>query len=524
MSGNAMAEASASLATLWTSQYRSLRRCAFIAICALARKHAVLLRPGALIIARRSTERVGETGVDTDTNEIRRNEASEIWDRVRQDLRSSASPSVFNLWLRPLEALEVSGEILVLSAPEPVRAWVERRYVAEITAALQRQSSLGEIGFATSEAEAQVDVPSPLPGSYTFDRFVIGSGNRVAHAAALAVAELPGEAYNPLFIYGPPGLGKTHLMGAIANYQRANHPLLSVRYTSAERFTAEFITALRSDGAEAFKRRHRDVGTLLIDDVQFLEGKQHTEEEFFHTFNVLYEAGHQIVLSSDRPPHGLERLTERLRNRFEWGLAVEICAPDVAMRLLLLEHLIGAHDLPISDPETIRVIAELAPANIRQLEGALTRVAALASVFDEPASPALARQALASSSRPVSDPETSLSIEEIQDAVCKALHIPRSDLISARRTPDVTRARHVAVYLSRELTDLTLAEIGRQFNRDHSTILHAIRSVTRKLEPGSELVEIVKRVRAILNNKPQSQNFGTEVIHSEAQNPQSLTT
>ena len=513
-----------SLASNRAGHYRSTRRVAFTAICALGPERPGTQRFDALIIARRSTERVGETAAQTDTDELAHEDATEVWERVRQDLRTTASPSVFNLWLRPLEARERSGDVLVLAAPDPVRAWVERRYVAEITAALRRQSSLTEIAFAHEAAEVLADLPSPLPSSYTFDRFVIGAGNRVAHAAALAVAELPGEAYNPLFIYGPPGLGKTHLMGAIANYQRANHPGLSVRYTSAERFTAEFITALRSDGAEAFKRRHRDVGTLLIDDVQFLEGKQHTEEEFFHTFNVLYEAGHQIVLSSDRPPHGLERLTERLRNRFEWGLAVEISPPDVAMRLMTLEHLIAAHDLAISDPEAVRVIAELAPANFRQLEGALTRVAALASVFNEPATAALARQALGTNSRPVDDPEASLEIEAIQDAVCTALHVRRGDLISPRRTPDVTRARHIAIYLSRELTELTLAEIGRQFNRDHSTILHAIRNVTRKLEPGSETVQTLEQVRATLNNQSASTRSAPGAIHDNAQNPQALTT
>ncbi len=476
------------------------------------------------MIARRSTGRVGDTAADTDTHATRSSEATAIWGRIREDLRSSASPSIFNLWLKPLEPVRVSGETLVLSAPDQVRAWVERRYMADLTAALRDQSTLSEISFATSASdELSVDT-LPLPSSYTFDRFVIGAGNRVAHAAALAVAELPGEAYNPLFIYGSPGLGKTHLMGAIANYLQTNHPLLSVHYTSAERFTAEFIGALRSNGADAFKHRYRNVGTLLIDDVEFLEGKQHTEEEFFHTFNVRYEAGHQIVLSSDRPPHALERLTGRLRNRFEWGLAVGISSPDAATRLLLLEHLINAHDLPIDDPDTVRVIAELAPVNIRQLEGALTRVSALASVFGEPATPALARQALADSSPSTENPAATLSVEQIQDSVCRTLHISRVELTSPRRTPDIIRARHLAIYLARELTDLTLAEIGRQFNRDHSTILHAIRSVGRKLEFDLDFRQMIEQVRNDLNNNAATTRRQVKDIHNNAQTSQSVST
>ena len=229
---------------------------------------------------------------------------------------------------------------------------------------------------------------------HTFERFVIGSGNRLAHAAALAVAELPGEAYNPLFLHGPPGLGKTHLLGAIADYLRRRRPELTVHYTTAERFTTEFVGALRKDGPERFKQRYRKLDALLIDDVQALEGKEHTQEEFVHTFNALHAAGKQIVLSSDRPPEALARLAERLRDRFGWGLCVELGSPDLRTRTALLWRMAVEGPLELHDPAALKEIASRAVGNVRRLQGAMTRVAAVSSMLSEPVTPALARQAL----------------------------------------------------------------------------------------------------------------------------------
>ena len=231
------------------------------------------------------------------------------------------------------------------------------------------------------------------PG-HTFDRFVIGPGNRLAHAAALAVAELPGDAYNPLFLHGPPGLGKTHLLGAIAAYLRRNHPELTVHYTTAERFTSEFVAALRTEGPQRFKARYRELDALLIDDVQVLEGKQRTEEEFVHTFNALHAAGKQIVLSSDRPPQALSQLAERLRDRFQWGLCVDLDAPDLRTRVALLWRIASDAAPELPDPAVLREIASRAPGNVRRLEGAMTRVLAFASMLSEPLSPTIVDQAL----------------------------------------------------------------------------------------------------------------------------------
>ena len=267
--------------------------------------------------------------------------------------------------------------------------WFERRYSPlAVAAARKRLPAITEIVFSDARsggaAGRGLPIPAGLEGDLDFDRFVIGAGNRFAHASALAVAELPGEAYNPLFLYGDPGLGKTHLLVAIANYLQRRRRDMTVVYTTAERFTSEFVSLAaqqRGQRGRAFKRRYRNVGALLIDDVQFLEDKPRTEDEFFHTFNDLYAAGSQIVLSSDRPPEAMERLTERLRDRFAWGLAVQVQGPDLPTRVALLRRLATERAIVVPDIEVLRQIAINVPTNLRKLEGALTRVAAFASLL-----------------------------------------------------------------------------------------------------------------------------------------------
>ncbi len=321
------------------------------------------------------------------------------WAKVRGELERSLPDSTFKLWLEPLRAVSSQGSTVLLTAPPAVRTWVERRYGAALAAALRRQhSGFDDVAFIDTEAGAAgsaPDAPASLPVDprHDFDRFVIGPGNRLAHAAALAVAELPGEAYNPLFLHGSPGLGKTHLLGAIVDYMRRNHRALTVHYTTAERFTAEFVAALRRDGPEVFKARYRELDALLIDDIQVLEGKERTEEEFVHTFNALYSAGKQIVLSSDRPPEALSRLAERLRDRFGWGLTVEVEPPDLRTRMALLWRLAGDQQ-PGVEPGVLHEIARRAPGNIRLLEGAMTRVLAISSMLSEPLSEPVVHQAL----------------------------------------------------------------------------------------------------------------------------------
>jgi chromosomal replication initiator protein len=432
-------------------------------------------------------------------------ELNVLWARVRRELEAALPSSTFRLWLDPLRVVAAQGSTLFIAAPQPVRAWVERRYSSQLLAAVRDQApSLTEIAFVEAEAPAIASEPVPesLPTnpSHTFDRFVIGPGNRLAHAAALAVAELPGEAYNPLFLHGPPGLGKTHLMGAIRDYLSRNHPELNVHYTTAERFTNEFVTALRRSGPEAFKARYRELDALLIDDVQTLEGKAKTEEEFVHTFNALHISGKQIVLSSDRPPEALSRLAERLRDRFAWGLRAEIEPPDLRTRIAVLWRLASDRAEERPEPAVLQEIATRVPGNVRLLEGAMTRVIAVASLLSEPLSSPVVRRALdrSASERAAAAQAASPSLAQIQDAVCAVCGLSREELLSSRRSTRVAHARQLAMYLAREVTPMSLAEIARGFDRDHTTVLHALRAVEGRLEPGSETSERIHRIRVDL--------------------------
>jgi chromosomal replication initiator protein len=433
-------------------------------------------------------------------------ELNVLWSRVRERLRTTLPSSTFRLWLEPLRVVSAQGPTLFIAAPEPVRAWVERRYSGQLLDAVQTEApSLTEVVFVDSAAAAPLDdpVPESLPinPAHTFDRFVIGPSNRLAHAAALAVAELPGEAYNPLFLHGPPGLGKTHLLGAIRDYLRRNHPELNVHYTTAEWFTNEFVTALRKQGPEAFKARYRELDALLIDDVQTLEGKPHTEEEFVHTFNALHSAGKQIVLSSDRPPEALERLAERLRDRFAWGLRAELDPPDVRTRIAVLWRFASDRAGELPEPAVLQEIAARVPGNVRLLEGAMTRVLAVSSLLSEPLSAPVVSQALGRtpSDQAAAARAASPSLVEIQDAVCAVSGLNREELLSQRRSSRISHARQLAMYLARELTTMSLAEIARAFDRDHSTVLHALRAVDGRLEPGSETAHQIHTVRLNLS-------------------------
>lgn len=425
-----------------------------------------------------------------------------LWENVQRRLRGAVPESTFRIWLEPLRAVGAQGTTLYLAAPDGIRTWVERRYSSLLREALAgADTPLTEIAFAEVGGE-ETDTGDRAAGvelnpNYTFERFVIGGGNRVAHAAALAVAETPSEAYNPLFLHGPPGLGKTHLLGAIANYLRGNAPALSVRYTTAECFTNEFVGALRSSGTERFKSQYRDLDVLLVDDVQFLQGKQHTEEEFFHTFNALYEGGSQLVLSADRLPSELSTLASRLRDRFEWGLTIPVEPPDLATRLTVLQRLAREAGLDSDDRAALSELAARIDANIRRLHGGLTKVIAHASLTAKPLSPELIAELIPNRSQE----EEPTTVEGIQQRVAAAFGISRAELVGSSRAAVPLRARQIAILLTREATDLSLPQIGRLYGgRDHSTVLNSLRRAEATLTSDGDLAREVDELRSAIHS------------------------
>jgi chromosomal replication initiator protein len=333
-----------------------------------------------------------------------------------------------------------------------------------------------------------------LQSKYTFDTFVIGQSNRFAHAAALAAAETPGTQYNPLFIYGGVGLGKTHLLQAIGNYALRNHPGKKVRYLTLETFTNDFINSLREDSIEGFKNRYRTVDLLLIDDIQFLHKKEQTQEEFFHTFNTLYEAQKQIVITSDRPPKALATIEDRLVSRFEQGLVTDIQPPDLETRVAILQKKVRADGVVLVDDDVLMLIASRVPTNIRELEGCLTRVVAFSSFTKRPIDVDLAREVLKDIPE---TPSTRVTIDLILSAVAETTGISVTEITGDKRSRPVVESRHLVMYLARELTDASLPKIGERIgNRDHTTVLHAVDKIAKLMREDREMYNRVQRLTA----------------------------
>ncbi|SDY34408.1 chromosomal replication initiator protein [Salimicrobium album] len=429
----------------------------------------------------------------------------ELWNATLEQMKEKISKPSFETWLKATKAHSLDEDTLTIIAPnEFARDWLENQYqkliketLIEVTGSElktkfiipeTKEESLEDVKLSSKPPDLKDGEESPtsmLNSKYTFDTFVIGSGNRFAHAASLAVAEAPARAYNPLFIYGGVGLGKTHLMHAIGHYVLDHNPNAKVVYITSEKFTNEFINSIRDNKAVNFRNKYRSVDVLLIDDIQFLAGKEQTQEEFFHTFNTLHEESKQIVISSDRPPKEIPTLEDRLRSRFEWGLITDITPPDLETRIAILRKKAKAEGLEIPN-EVMLYIANQIDTNIRELEGALIRVVAYSSLINRDINASLAAEAL-KDIIPNKKPKV-ITIGDIQEVVAEKFNIRMEDFPAKKRTKSVAFPRQVAMYLSRELTDASLPKIGEEFGgRDHTTVIHAHEKITNMLSNDQQL-------------------------------------
>ena len=441
----------------------------------------------------------------------------QAWERALQVLATQVNRPSFEGWIKPVVPLSLQDGIVTLGTNSRfAKDWLQSKHLKLIRGILA--SHLGadldvRIVLMDPEAESagspQVaqEAPSPKPADeplsmplndrYTFENFVVGPSNRLAHASALAVAQAPGKAYNPVFIYGGPGLGKTHLMQAIGLYIQASSAGKKVAYVSGETFTYHYVTALREHKTQEFRRKYRNIDVWLVDDIQFIAGKERTEEEFFHTYNALYDTKKQIVLTSDRAPRDLQ-LDQRLLSRFECGLVTDIAAPDLETRMAILQQKASAEEMLLPD-EVVLYIARLIRSNIRALEGALIKLHAYASLTKTPVTPTLAAEVLGGYFG--EQEEGLLDTESVQRAVCEKMSVSPTDLRSPVRTRDLVLARQVAMYLARQLTAASLPSIGKAFGgRDHSTVLHACNKVAAMLQHDRRLSALVEELARELRN------------------------
>ena len=458
-------------------------------------------------------------------------EAQLLWTSCAAVLREQVSEAVWLSSFAETTALSVDETRLVLCVPSPwVKERIESRYVEMVRAALSDVGSTCDISIevrpdaapeqletfetfdetrtppdtaaitASSESGERLTPRSSdtLNTRYTFDAFVIGSSNRFAHAAALTVAERPGLAYNPLFVYGDAGLGKTHLLQAIGHYVHENYRGYRVRYVSSETFLSEFVDSIRTGVADSFKRRYRGVDVLLVDDIQFFEGKKETLEEFFHTFNALHETGRQLVLSSDRRPDDWPALEDRLRTRFKSGLVTDIQPPDLETRLAILRKMAEAQTTQIPDV-VLEYIATHITDNIRELEGALTRISAFTSLYNEPLSLELAQKVLGDL---LSDRQPRvITAERILDATSTLFGLSIDELLSASRTRPLVNARQIAMYVCREVTDLSFPQIAKAFGKsDHTTVIHAVQKIEKLMGEKRQVFDQVNELTQLIKN------------------------
>lgn len=454
----------------------------------------------------------------------------ELWDQTLAVVRGELNTPTFKTWFENTAPLGLIDNTLVISVQnEFARDWLESRYSGLLTSALAQV--IGEpmaVSFRVSSDGAAVETPiasvMESPGmpdleeveqkrvkeatdgdfnpKYTFDSFVMGTSNQFAYHAALAVAETPGGAYNPLFIYGGVGLGKTHLLQSIGHYVKTSFPHMRVKYVSTEQFTNDFINSIGNrdkSRIEGFRRQYRTNDVLLVDDIQFLAGKEGTQEEFFHTFNTLQQAGKQIVLSSDRPPKDIGSIEDRLRSRFEMGLITDIQPPELETRIAILRRKVEAEGLTVP-PDVLTFIADRISSNIRELEGALIRIVAFSSLTRHMIDIDLARSVLKDIF-----PERSIkpiAVTTIQQEVCKFYGITKNDLVGNKRSQAIVYPRQVAMYLARELTDMSLPRIGAEFGgRDHTTVMHATAKITKLLNAQRDVYNQIQTLTNLVKQR-----------------------
>jgi chromosomal replication initiator protein len=451
------------------------------------------------------------------------NGVSSLWERALILIEKELSKPSFETWVKTTEPIQLAGNVMLISVPNDfAKDWLENRYANTIKKALTVVSGIEmDVQFFVPKEKEQPEIEiveekdgldsvdhsketkekdeiklSQLNPKYVFETFVVGNSNRFAHAASLAVAEAPAKAYNPLFIYGGVGLGKTHLMHAIGHFALSNNKNAKIVYVSSETFTNELINSIRDDKTVEFRNKYRTIDILLVDDIQFLAGKERTQEEFFHTFNALHEANKQIVISSDRPPKEIPTLEDRLRSRFEWGLITDIQAPDLETRIAILRKKAKIENLSVPN-EVMVYIANKIDSNIRELEGALIRVVAYSSLTGNKINVELAEEALKDII-----PQNSkkiLSIELIQQVVSKHFNLKIEDMKTKKRTRAISFPRQIAMYLCREMTDASLPKIGEEFGgRDHTTVIHACEKISNELKTDSNLNLTIKKITSDL--------------------------
>ncbi len=437
------------------------------------------------------------------------NIGKEVWDKTLELMKGVVEEKEFHMWLKPIRFLSFKDGNFRLEVPNRFFAeWIRNNYLDAIRKSLslvlndepaidlsypKRTTRKQKLLSRSRVFQEELQFESFLNPTYNFDTFVVGPSNRFAHAASLAVAESPGKAYNPLFIYGGVGLGKTHLMQAICHYIKSSKKKMRVYYISSEKFTNQLILAIQNRTTENFRKKYRNVDVLLIDDIHFIAGKESTEEEFFHTFNELYDSHRQIVISGDRPPSEIPTVEKRLVSRFQWGLVVEILPPDFETRVAILKRKAMSRGLSISD-DVLYYIAEGITSNIRELEGALIKIIAYSSINQVQVDKALAMEMLRDIIKKPDD--KIISIDRIKNEVIKFFHLKPSDLLARKKVKSLVLPRQIAMYLTRELTDLSLPEIGLNFGgRDHTTVLHAYERIREKINTDKDFSKLIENLK-----------------------------